>query len=132
MAHCPASYFGSVTQEVCSGQDHMSNLTQNQRSSARKPLHTHGTLVVGSRTVGFTSVDIGTEGVCLVVPTQLDIGHRYHIDLPLIAKGRQYDITALVKVTYCVHCKEGFRVGMHFVDMINKANLNAIALYMES
>jgi hypothetical protein len=110
----------------------MSNLTQNQRASGRKPLHTHGTLVMGSHTIAFTALDIGTTGVCLVVPSQLDIGKRYHIDLSLIVKGRQCDIAALAKVTYCVQCKEGFRVGMHFVDMINKANLAAIALYVES
>lgn len=110
----------------------MSNLTQNQRSSPRKPLHTHGTLVMGSHTIPFTAVDIGATGVCLVVPSQLNIGQRYHIDLSLIVKGRQCDIAALAKVAYCVHCKDGFRVGMHFVDMINKANLAAIDLYLES
>ena len=110
----------------------MSNLTQNQRSSARKPLHSHGALVIGNNTIPFATRDIGTSGVCLTVPTRMEAGQRCHIDLTLIVKGRQCDIAAVVKVTYCEPCKEGFRVGMHFVDMINKANLAVIAQFMEN
>jgi len=110
----------------------MSNLAQNQRTSVRKPLNTRGTLVAGSHTIPFAAQDIGTNGVCVVVASPINIGQRCHIDLVLIARGSQYDIAAVAKVTYCVACREGFRVGLNFVDMINKVNLNAIALFMES
>ena len=95
-------------------------------------MHTHGTLVVGKSTVPFATVDIGPSGICLLVPSLMDIGQRCHIDLTLTAKAHQYEISAIVKVSYCVSSKEGFRVGMQFVDMINKANVNAITLYLES
>lgn len=110
----------------------MLNLTQNHRSSPRKPLHTHGTLAVGKSTIPFATVDIGSAGVCLVVPCHMEIGQRCHIDLTLTAKAHQYEISAIVKVTYCLNSKDGFRVGMQFVDLINKANQNAITQYLES
>ena len=107
------------------------NAKLDLRLSPRKALRAHGTFVLDGHVLPFDAIDLGIDGVRIGLSRQLNPGQCCRIDLPLFVNGRRLDVAAMAKVTYCVCGRDGFKAGMQFVEMINKASSAAIAIFMK-
>ena len=101
-----------------------------QRQLVRKALRSRGVLVLDGQSFQFDTIDISTGGICVLSARQLVTGQSCQVAFSLSVNGRKYDIVAKIKVSYCICGRDGFRVGMQFVELTDKAATSAIALYM--
>lgn len=119
-------------QQYQSDKDEMSNQQAgvDQRKLVRKALRSRGVLILEGQAFQFDTVDIGTGGVCVLSVRQLITGQNCRIEFSLSVQGRKFDIVAQAKVSYCICGRDGFRIGMQFVEISDKACSSAISLYM--
>lgn len=100
-----------------------SDKRQEQRLSARKPLRTRSTLVLGAdESLPFEAIDIASGGMGMSLSRKLNAEQQCRLSFALFGNGEMRDVSVVAKVTHCVPCKGNvFKAGLQFVEMVNEA-----------
>lgn len=96
----------------------MNEATLNRRAAPRKSIRVDATLVCRDITRQVRTLDIGGDGICLLVPRPIAPGSRCTItfDLPLIQGPIR--ITASLRTVYSsISASDEFKIGARFEDL---------------
>ncbi len=63
------------------------------------------------------TLDVGSDGVCLVLANPLHPGTVATVRFEIFHDGKATPVTARSKVTYCILGHDGFKVGFQFVNL---------------
>lgn len=100
-------------------------MRSEQRNASRKILKVKALLnVEGLETQKARTLDVGSDGVCLVTDNPLKPGTLATVHFEIFHDGKLQPITARSKVQYCILSNEGFKVGFQFVNL----DLSAMAV----
>lgn len=100
------------------------------RQTARKVLRTKAQFCISDDTVEARTLDIGIDGVGLVLPSPVTPGQqgRVVMDVYFDGKGHRFDVA--VKVSYCVLSSGEFRAGFQFARL-DPATLGSICAFLK-
>ncbi|HEY0065255.1 MAG TPA: PilZ domain-containing protein [Telluria sp.] len=93
-------------------------MRSDQRNASRKILKVKALLNVdGMETQRVRTLDVGSDGVCLVTDNAIKVGAAATVHFEIFHDGKLQPITARSKVQYCILSNEGFKVGFQFVNV---------------
>jgi hypothetical protein len=102
----------------------------DQRNTSRKILKVKALLSVGgSEPQVARTLDVGADGVCLVLDAPLPAGTVADVYFELFHEGQLRPITARSKVQYCILSNAGFKVGFQFVNL-ELSSMTILSKYM--
>jgi hypothetical protein len=73
-------------------------------------------LIAGGGAIEGETVDISDSGVCLTLPTALQLGDLYRLNLEMRTEP-QTEVTIVGRVCFCIQQSGGYRVGVHCSDL---------------
>ena len=84
----------------------------NRRGQCRLPVR--GVAFVRTPQVELVAntVDISAHGVCLTLPSALEVGSTYRIDLSIESPTSRAK-SVVARVCFCLKEKNGYRIGFH-------------------
>ena len=95
-----------------------SQLQNEQRIGKRKVLKVKALLTMEGRdTVLARTVDVGGEGVCLLVPHALQAGATGMVRFEIFHDGKVTPISARSRVQYCILSNGEYKTGFQFVSL---------------
>lgn len=100
------------------------------RKVKRKSLRAPGTLSVNGAATRFDSVDLSTNGICILTENQLQAGEIYRVEFMLFIEGKRLPINVLGKVSYCICGRDGFRSGLLFSEFTDKDSVTAVHRFL--
>jgi hypothetical protein len=90
----------------------------DQRNTTRKILKVKALLSIdGNAPQVARTLDVGTDGVSLVLEHPLKPGAVVDVYFEIFHDGKLRPITARSKVQYCILSNAGFKVGFQFVNL---------------
>lgn len=102
------------------------------RQSTRKVLKVPAMLVLdGERPLKVRTLNISASGLGIVSPTLLASGKKGQIHFIVFLGGRKLELSAQIKVVYCVFSEHELKAGVQFVSM-GKTVAEALASLMGS
>jgi hypothetical protein len=95
-----------------------STVRSEQRNTSRKILKVKALLhIEGAETVVGRTLDVGTDGVCLLLEFPLQPGSNGTVYFEIFHDGKAKPITARARVQYCILSNGEFKVGFQFVNV---------------
>ena len=95
-----------------------SNVHSEQRRSNRKVLKVKANLTMeGGASVACRTVDVGGDGVCLVVADSVGAGAIGMVGFELFHAGKVTEVNARARVQYCILTGGEYKVGFQFVNV---------------
>ena len=89
-----------------------------QRISKRKVLKVKALVTMeGAETVMARTIDVGGEGVCVVVPHVLKTGATGMVRFEIFHDGKVTPISARSRVQYCILSNGEYKTGFKFVNL---------------
>ena len=89
-----------------------------QRKSKRKILKVKALLTMeGTETVPGRTVDVGGDGLCLLLGISLTPGMIGTVRFEIFHDGKAIPITARSRVQYCILSNGEFKVGFQFINL---------------
>lgn len=106
---------------------------QNElRQSTRKVLKVPAMLVLdGERPLKVRTLNISASGLGVVSPIMLSSGKKGHIHFIVYLGGRKLELSAQIKVVYCVFSEQELKAGVQFASM-GKTVADALASLLGS
>jgi c-di-GMP-binding flagellar brake protein YcgR len=93
-------------------------LYNEQRKSKRKLLKVKATLMTeGGETLQARTVDVGADGVCLLLGTSHKPGALGTLRFEIFHDGKATPISARARVQYCILSNGEFKVGFQFINL---------------
>lgn len=63
------------------------------------------------------TVDVSSAGVCLTLPTALELGHQYRFRIDREINDETQHIDVVGRVCFCISRGDQFRIGVHCPDL---------------
>lgn len=107
-------------------------MASDLRQSTRKVLKVPAMLVFeGERPIKVRTLNICSSGLGIVAPTPLVSGRTGHIHFIVYLNGRRLELSAQIKVVYCVFSEHELKAGLQFGSM-GKTVAEALANLMNA
>jgi len=71
----------------------------------------------GAEPVAGRTVDVGSDGLCLLLEHPLKPGTLGTVRFEIFHEGKAKPIVARSKVQYCILSNDGFKIGFQFVNV---------------
>lgn len=95
-----------------------SNVHSEQRRGNRKVLKVKATLTMeGTQAVACRTLDIGGDGVCLLVADSVSTGAIGTARFDFFHAGKVTEVSARARVQYCILTGGEYKVGFQFVNV---------------
>jgi hypothetical protein len=89
-----------------------------QRNTSRKILKVKALFnLEGVGTMAGRTLDVGTDGVCLLLDNPLKPGAGGTVQFELFHEGKATPVTARARVQYCILSNGQFKIGFQFVNV---------------
>ncbi len=99
-------------------QNYGSTVHSKQRRSNRKVLKVKATLTMeGGASVAGRTVDVGGDGVCIMVADSVRAGAIGVVRFELFHDGKVTPVNARARVQYCILTAGEYKVGFQFVNV---------------
>ena len=93
-------------------------LYSEQRKSKRKILKVKASLMMaGGESLQARTVDVGADGVCLLLGTSHKPGALGTVRFEIFHDGKGAAIVARARVQYCILSNGEFKVGFQFINL---------------
>ncbi len=93
-------------------------MQEEQRATKRKVLKVKALLTIeGADTVIARTLDVGGDGVCLLLPRAVKAGTTGLVRFEIFHDGRAIPITARSRVQYCILSNGEYKTGFQFVHL---------------
>lgn len=107
-------------------------MATDNRRGIRKVLRVPAILLLdGERPVKIRTNNIGTEGLGIVVPHQVQEGKKGQIHFRLFLDGKTSDIVAHIKVVHCVFSGAELKAGLLF-SALDKPAAEVVSKFMNT
>jgi hypothetical protein len=83
----------------------------------------------GGQPVTARTLDVGADGLCLVLDNPLPPGLVADVYFEIFHDGKLRPITSRAKVQYCILSNAGFKVGFNFLNL-ELASVTILSKYM--
>lgn len=105
-------------------------MRSDQRNTVRKILKVRALLSIdGSEPLVARTLDVGADGVCLVLDNPLPAGTVADLYFEIFHDGKLRPITSRAKVQNCILSNAGFKVGFQFLNL-ELASVTILSKYM--
>ena len=105
-------------------------MLEDNRQSVRKVLRTKAELCLDNGTVEARTLDIGIDGVGMMLPVPVTPGQQGRVIINFYFEGKAHCVDVAVKVTYCALSNGQFRAGFQFVRW-EPAALGSLAAFLK-
>jgi hypothetical protein len=99
-----------------SGSEPPSGQAERRRNPRASLKGRASVLIAGGGAIEGETVDISDAGVCLTLPTALQLGDLYRLNIEMQTEP-QTEVTIVGRVCFCVQQSAGYRVGVHCSDL---------------
>ena len=101
-------------------------MVTEHRQSTRKVLKVPAIVVLdGDKPLRVRTLNISSSGLGIVTPSMLPVGKKGQIHFIVYLGGKKLELSAAIRVVYCVFSDQEFKAGVQFVSM-SKAVADAI------